>query len=158
MWDWRVSTELCFRGCETTLTSCDKKSSEALVWSQGRKSDTASGYQFQIWTHWPEVTYGELSDLQQDETQDRGGFFTSGCTSRVMLKEQQKKPRKAPSTTWPSHKKGPGAECKTPREGGMLCYRQPLSSIQYRMTMTWRCLPASCWLAFVKVPDLSANA
>lgn len=35
---------------------------------------------------------------------------------------------------------------------------EPLSPIQPRMTMTWRCLPASCWLAFVKVPNLWASA
>lgn len=30
---------------------------------------------------------------------------------------------------------------------------EPLSPIQPMMTVTWRCLPASCWLAFVKVPN-----
>lgn len=30
----------------------------------GGQSDTASGYQLQIWIHWLRVTYGELPDLQ----------------------------------------------------------------------------------------------
>lgn len=51
----------------------------------------------------------------------------------------------------------PGLRTGCP-EGGMLPYRQSLCLLGALETVTWRCLPASCWLAFVKVPARWANA
>lgn len=46
---------------------------------------------------------------------DGGRFLTQ---RQANAKGTIKHPRKAPSATWPSHRKGPGAENKTLREGG----------------------------------------
>lgn len=79
-----------------------------------------------------------------------------------MLKAQQQKPRKATSATWPSHRKGPGAENKTLREGGMLCYRQSLC-LQFSPGWQWPgdvCLPAvgwPLWKSLISGPMLSGQ-